>query len=250
MLRKSRFSVIIFSIVLFFCFCQTSYAATPIYLNKRKVLKKGLAKEKIFRYFPQKIIRTLTHHDSQEQITIDYRDANADVQLITLIFEDNVLTDWIINDRELIIQSYLEEFAGPDFKAYPNIYNAIVGALKKLPWDVFLKVTDRAHPVIFTEYHTSGMSRIANSSEYLNEEGSPPAFTKGIYILKLSSELEAAAEQLAVEGIILHELAHRALDHLQQEEYTRELEREANHVIMDWGYKEEFEKAKKYFGSQ
>ena len=160
---------------------------------------------------------------------------------------DNTITSWELNDRRELIREYLYEFAPQIFAdECPLIYQAITEVFLRLPEDVFLQLTDRSYPVVFVEYHHSGLGRLANSTDVWNLPMDPPTFTKGFYLVKLNLELNSVSDPSEIEAIIAHELAHRVLGHGSRE-YSLELEREANRLIKKWGFEEEFLKAKERF---
>jgi len=151
--------------------------------------------------------------------------------------------------RPELVQHYLNEFCSISFPMhYPKTYKAIQHVLNKIPDDVFLAVTERRRPILFTEYHTTGIGRFANSSEIFVLPDDVPAFQDGMTIIKLSAELESADSSQAIEGVIAHELAHRFLEHILKKTERCQREKEANHLIQDWGFAEEFELARKKFG--
>ena len=70
-----------------------------------------------------------------------------------------------------------------------------------------------------------------------------PAFQDGFYIIFLGSELNNAPNPKAIEGVILHEIAHDYLDHLKADKHSCEMEREANRLVQQWGYKPRISKS-------
>jgi len=146
---------------------------------------------------------------------------------------------------------YVDEFADGRFRvSYPKIYQALIDAFTKLPEDVFVEVTDRDRPMIFVLAITSGIARYANSTEFILREFDPPTFKDGFYIVVLGDELEGTADSKAIEGVVLHETAHRYLEHLRAEEFSCEMELETNRLVREWGFEGEYKKASGAFGSK
>jgi len=153
--------------------------------------------------------------------------------------------------KERLVKEYVDEFASGLFEnSYPQIYQALLNALNKLPDDVYTTVTDRRRPIIFLHSYSSGIARYANSTEFIVEKNDPPTFQDGFYIVILGDELNTAGDVQAIEGIILHETAHRYLEHLSTEELGCQMEREANRLVKQWGYEEEYLKASYTFGAK
>lgn len=149
------------------------------------------------------------------------------------------------------VEAYLDEFAASEFKnGYTNIYKALKNALTKLPEDVFKDVTSRESPVVFVNSITSGIARYAHSTEFYFHEGDPRAFQEGFYLMILGDELNNSNDIEAIEGVILHELAHDYLKHLRAPKHNCEMEREANRLVKTWGYAKEYEKASEVFGAK
>ncbi len=227
--------------------CLSSYAdektPTPV-LRKVKV---GMELKVFFKRYPKAKARTYRKEKTEEWLTFDYQKEH----LLTFYLKDNKVADWKLDDRQEVIREYLSEFCSQSFiQSYPKIYKAIQSALEKIPYEIFLSLTDRARPVLFTEYHTIGVGRFANSSEIMVFKDDAPSFTKGLTIIKLSTELEETDSAEDIEGVILHELAHRVLEHSQKEIRTCQREKEANQLVKTWGLEEEFLKAKARFGSK
>jgi hypothetical protein len=143
----------------------------------------------------------------------------------------------------------MREFVSGSLKYYPNIIQAIEDALNKLPDEVYEKVTHRARPIIFVNSISSGIARFAHSTQFVMEPGDPPTFTDGFYLIILGDELDGQ-NTAAIEGIILHETAHRYLDHLSRPASNCDMEREANRLIKSWGYEEEYKAASQSFGAK
>ncbi|MGE0267327.1 MAG: hypothetical protein AB7S78_02565 [Candidatus Omnitrophota bacterium] len=156
-----------------------------------------------------------------------------------------------LSERQKQVEAYLTEFAAAEFRAvYPRIYQALINALNKLPEEVFVDVTDRASPVIFINSITSGIARYANSKEFYFNDGDLPALQDGFYLVILGDELNNSEHVGAIEGVILHELAHDFLKHLRAPKHNCEMEREANRLVKSWGYAKEYEQASEAFGAK
>ncbi|MBP9855426.1 MAG: hypothetical protein KBD53_11220 [Candidatus Omnitrophica bacterium] len=155
------------------------------------------------------------------------------------------------SQRQEQVEAYLNEFSAGEFRGYyTNIYQALTNALNKLPDDVFQDVTDRKSPVVFINTITTGIARYANSKEFRFIGDEPPAFQEGFYLMVLGDELNDSNNIPAIEGIILHELAHDYLKHLRAPKHNCEMEREANRLVKAWGYTKEYEAASKEFGAK
>ncbi len=81
-------------------------------------------------------------------------------------------------------------------------------------------------------------------------EDDPLTFQNGFYLTTLSDELNDAPDPEAIEGILFHEMAHRYLEHLRAEEFSCEMEREANRLVKQWGFETEYQKASQTLGSK
>ncbi len=213
-------------------------------------IKVGMAQDELFKFFPKVTARCYRESDGQMWITFDYK-ANEELdEVITFHLKDKLLLTWQLNDREENVTEYLSEFAPFGWpQMYPNLFRALKNVLVKLPSEAFFIVTNRKHPVVFTEYHTSGVARFANTSGIVSFPDDPPAFGEGLCIVKFSSELNASDDISAIEGVIFHELAHVVLGHLSAGSYTLDMEKDANHLVKDWGFGKEYAKAKEKFGS-
>lgn len=153
--------------------------------------------------------------------------------------------------RQKQVEAYLDEFAAAEFKTvYPRIYQALQNALTKLPDEVFRDVTNRKSPVVFVNTISTGIARYAHSTEFYFKEGDRRAFHDGFYLMVLGDELNNTADVEAIEGVILHELAHDYLKHLRAPKHNCEMEREANRLVKNWGYAKEYEKASETFGAK
>ena len=151
-----------------------------------------------------------------------------------------------VDDRAQVVEKYLDEFCS--LQGFPVIYTAIENVLKKIPYEDFLKVTDRRRPVLFVEFYDSGTARFASSQEFIVSKGDKPCCQEGFTIIKLGLGLAQAKTSDAIEGVVAHELAHRILDHIRQGHTDCDAERAANALIKTWGFIKEFEEAGKMFG--
>lgn len=198
---------------------------------------------------------TLHSHRSQgdnQWMTFLNNTNHINTHFITVHFHNETALEWSINDRKEIVKEYLEEFASGNILGYYiNIRTALQSAMEKLPHDVFISITSRNRPTLFIDVYTTGIARYANALDFTMRENDPPTFQDGFYLIKLGDELEKAADPQAIEGIIFHEIAHRVLNHLHSErEDSCELEKEANRLVKQWGFQEEFSKASAIFGSK
>jgi hypothetical protein len=146
-------------------------------------------------------------------------------------------------DRSKRIEKHLHEFSAfpPDSK----IHTAISNVLAKMPYRDFLNVTDRHRPVIF--YDPAG-SPVASSLEFVVTKEDGPCCQQGFTIIKIGAKLQEAKDLHTIEGVIAHELAHRVLDHIKRGKVNCASEREANQLIMRWGFGKEFKSASKEMG--
>ncbi len=209
---------------------------------------RGISRDTLFTIFALTDERTYRVEGATEWITFNYRIADQ-VHLLTVVLTDNVVIGWKYDNRAEVIEEYVSEFCSQAILAsYPTIASAIRDVLLRLPFDIFLKVTDRARPMVFTEYHSDGAARYANSSDIYVLPADPPTFNTGIWLVKLNTILERPLDQAAVTGIVAHEIAHRVLEHSREDEYLETFERQANALICEWGFQEEFEKARTVFG--
>jgi len=153
--------------------------------------------------------------------------------------------------RQARAEEFLREFSSiTQDSIYPQIYQALLNSLAKLPEDVFTKVTDRAHPLIFVYTINTGIARYAHATEFTFQEGDLPAFMDGFYLIQLADELNNMQDVESIEGIILHEIAHAYLEHLRKAVHSCEMEKEANQLVISWGYDEEYRKAVEAFGAK
>jgi len=248
----------------FICFDKN--AILPVFAGEEWIdlfgVYRGMGQEEFVQYYPKENARTYRKADRKEWITFDYADDFAlgldfleklslsPYSMITFFFVDELLVSWSLNDREEITKEYLSEYCSQTFIQHiPKMYDAIKNCLNKLPDEVFYSVTDRACPILFTEYHYKGISRFASSSAIISSSDDVPSFENGFTIIKLSTELGDIGSVAAIEGVVFHEIAHHYLEH-SSDSYDREFERQANNLIKEWGYEEEFQAASDTFGSE
>ncbi len=210
----------------------------------------GLSRYELFTHFTKNQERTYRTEENEEWLTFDLPErSTGSADIVTFHLQNGIVAGLGLNDRNEVVKEYLSEFASKAFiQKYSKIYRAIENVLTVLPQEVFLAVTERDYPVLFTEYYYTGTGRIANSSDTIVFEYDPPTFTKGFWLIKLSAELEEAEDIGAIEGVVAHELAHRVLKH-SHESYSPEMEVKADSLVNKWGLDDELAKAKTIFGN-
>ena len=57
-----------------------------------------------------------------------------------------------------------------------------------------------------------------------------------------------AGQADAIAGVVAHEIAHRVLDHGMSDVRNSAVEREANRLVIEWGFENEFRMAQEQFG--
>ena len=227
------------------------YADDAAILLKKMGVRPGITQTQLEKKFPRATARTYRQENNQEWITFDLPPkVFPPIKLVTFHLMDNRVADWSLDDRQEVVREYLQEFCSQTIiTGHPKIFTAIKNVFEKIPTDVLLAVTKRSRPVFITEYHTRGIGRYASSSEIIATPDDIDSMQDGFTLLKLTTELEDAQEPRAIEGIVAHELAHRYLEHFKRKPYSCKFEKEANHLIQDWGFKEEFKLASQYFGA-
>ncbi len=247
---------VIFSIMhVALCDCSFSVAEEVNSKSDIKTMTSGMSRKKFLKLYPKAKARTYRTQDNEEWVTFNDPLARKNFSagtipnIVTFHLKDHKVVDWVLNHREEIVREYLGEFCSQAFlQGFPKIHAAIHNVLLKIPMEVFRSITDRSRPVLFTEYHTTGTGRFANSGEIISTPDDALAFQRGLTIVKLSTELEDADDEQAIEGVIFHELAHRYLEHARRPARTCEMEREANRLVKEWGFGNEYAKAKARFG--
>ena len=208
----------------------------------------GMPKDAFFVIHPKKTARTYRQEGLDEWLTFNVS-TEEEPGTVTFHLRDDKIQGWRLNDRVEVVREYLGEFCSQGIiQGMPGIHTAIQDVLERLPLKDFLNVTDRRRPVLFTEYYDSGTARFANTSEIIALADDAPAWEAGLTIIKLSSALNEADTPEPVKGVVAHELAHRVLDHSRKGPVTCKEEREANTLVGQWGFKEEFQQASKMFG--
>ena len=210
----------------------------------------GMAADEFAKMYPRDKARTYRQDGAGEWITFDERLEDASPGLLSVHILGGKVVEQKHNDRDELISEYLGEFCSQTFvRGMPKVYSAIRDVLLRIPFDALLNVTDRRRPVIFTEFYDSGTARFANSADISTEDDDAPCCTKGFTLMKLSTGLNEAGTQSAIEGIVAHELAHRVLEHFRKGGGSCKAERQANALVKQWGFEKEFGGAKKMFGS-
>ncbi len=148
--------------------------------------------------------------------------------------------------RAEAVDAYLAEFSAPSF-TNSNIGPAIRDVLMRIPEDALKTVMDRRRPVMFVDFYSSGTAQFASSAEVIVTRHDKPAFQEGMTLIKISDVLDGGTPE-AIKGIVVHEIAHRVLDHIRTGHVSCQAEREANRLIKSWGFVQEFEGASEEFG--
>ncbi|MBF0593577.1 MAG: hypothetical protein HQL22_01270 [Candidatus Omnitrophica bacterium] len=211
----------------------------------------GMSQRLFERIYPKKQARTYRGDGTDEWITFNEPLKGASAGMVTFHLHQGKVTAWRVNDRPEVIEEYMGEFCSPSFSSQggmPRMYAAISDVLLRIPLEAFLKVTDRRHPVLFTEVYDAGTARFANTAEIISSEDDAPAFQGGMAIIKLSTAFNEAATPAPIEGVIAHELAHRVLEHVRIVHKTCDLERQANALVKQWGFVDEYKQASLMFG--
>lgn len=210
----------------------------------------GTSMKKLLKIYPKVDARTYRKEGKEEWLTYNDPPEGEPRGTMTIHFKNGKLVEFMPDNREEVVKEYLGEYCSRTISEFnPTLYAGIKGALLKLPIKEFLMATDRKRPVLFTEYYPSGIARFATSSEIYSFPDDAPSFGDGLTIIKLNTELNDAGDVSAVEGIILHELAHKILEH-SKKPFSCQLERDANNQVKKWGYEKEFLAAKEKFGSK
>ncbi|HBR14395.1 MAG TPA: hypothetical protein DD723_02485 [Candidatus Omnitrophica bacterium] len=211
----------------------------------------GMPREEFLKSFPTDRARSLRRDGEEAWVTYTLRNEGRETGTVTFYFQKQKLLQWTIDDRDEVVREYMREFVSGGIRhVFPKTAAALERVLRALPEDVFLLVTDRAHPVIFVDHYTTGIARYAGSDEFVFEPDDPPAFGQGFYLIKVGDAMNDVSDPQAIEGVLLHEIAHRVLNHLQAGVLSCEQEREANRLVKRWGFEKKFAAAKKHFGSK
>jgi len=211
----------------------------------------GMPQGEFVKTYPKIKARTYRQSGREEWMTFNEPLTGKPHEVVSFHLQDGKIKNWRFNDRGEVITEYLGEFCSMAIaQGFPKIYDAIRDVLQRMPFEDFLKITDRRRPVLFTEFFDSGTAKFASSSEIISTEDDAPAFMEGVTIIKLSTGLNQASGPEAIEGVLAHELAHRVLDHVRKGRRTCQAEREANALIKQWGFGKEYEKASATFGQK
>ncbi len=228
-------------------FAQTPHENPP----KIRNIYVGMNKKLFAKFYPKARARTYRQKDNEEWLTFNHPLKTQNKDVVTFHVQNNKISGWQINNRQEVINEYLSEFSSVTFKtAFPVINEAIRDVLTRMPFEDFLKITDRRRPVLFTEFFDSGTAQFANSSEIISLPDDAPAFQDGLTIIKLSTALASKENKAAIRGVIAHEIAHRALEHVKNSKRTCAAEREANALIKQWGFVDEYTQASQAFGQK
>lgn len=226
-------------------FSQPQQENSPLIRN----VHAGMNKKAFTKIYPKTKARTYRETSDEEWITFNHPLKGEAHDIITFHIKNNKVNGWQLNNRGEVIDEYLGEFSSMAFKnAFPTIYAAIHDVLERIPYEDFLKISDRRRPILFTEVFDSGTAKFANSSEIISLPDDAPAFQDGLTIIKLSTGLNETQNQHAIEGVLAHEIAHRVLEHVRNGKRTCEAEREANAKIREWGFGKEYDEASQAFG--
>lgn len=240
--------------ILFSIFLLTATNGSAYHPNTEAILEnmsEVRTRERLIEVFEFTEMRSFRNVEGGVNITFNYRKDGKIVDTVTFYLEDNKVKRWIIDDRDEMAKQYLMEFASGILLSNHKAKTALKNALVKLPKDVFLDVTDRSRPIIFLDHYTKGIARFASSKEFRMRDEDPPTFSDGFYIIQIGSELiDKAQGTEGIEGVILHEIAHRVLEHLRQPASSCEFERDANRLVIKWGYEVEYKKASELFGAK
>lgn len=212
----------------------------------------GNSHQQLIKKFGKNNLRSYQIIGNNETMTFNYNQGDTP-GAVTFYLQENSLKEFEINDREEMAKEYLSEFAsGAILFNYPKVRTALLNALMKLPLDIYLNVTDRRRPIIFIDYYTGGIAQYAGSMEFTMRQTDPPTFDDGFYIIRLGDGLNDAQDTEAIEGIVLHEIMHRHLEHLKNVEgqHPCALEKEANQKLKELGFAGEYEKASDFFGAK
>jgi len=245
-MKYSSLTVILVVILSFIASLAT--AATLPQVNERLI---GISRSKLIKKFGEQNLRSYQTLEKETSMTFVIKDGTAQSP-VTFYLTNDVVKRWQVNDREEMAKQYMSEFAsGNILHNYPKVRTALLSALQKLPLDIYLTITDRRRPIIFLDYYTEGIAKYAGSMEFRMRETDPPTFEDGFYIIRLGDKLNGTENTEAIEGVILHEIMHRVLEHLRNDtEQPCEMEKQANQKLKDLGFEKEYSMAAAEFGSK
>ncbi|MBF0215358.1 MAG: hypothetical protein HQL30_00010 [Candidatus Omnitrophica bacterium] len=213
----------------------------------------GMTREELLGVYPEPDKLTYRTEPNKEWITFNNKEDSSPGEIITFRLVDGKVEGWDLDDRHEFIREYVGEFASGYYRNANSLTGkAILNVLTSLPWKDVLVLTNRKRPVVFVENHSDGPGRIANSTDMRSFKGDPPTCTEGLWIVKLSTELEGADSVDEIESIVAHEMAHYLLDNGMRVSAdpasTEKYEREAADLVEKWGFADEMKKARARFG--
>jgi hypothetical protein len=253
LLQKMAFKYILFSRLtgIAFCLFLSGSILTPPVLavtpDSSAVWqpKAGMSEQDLIGHFSKIMERTYRIQGGEEWITFEDHTAK-EIQLLTFYLRQGCVDAWSRDDRAEVAREYAGEFSSAALAISPKFSSAIRDVLARIPEDVFLFLTRRAHPVLFVEYYAGLNARLSTSSDIKVLHDDPPTFTDGMWLVRLDYDLERRAGADAIKAIVAHELAHRVLQEKKEEENGLiETEKSVNRLIQAWGFKKEFLEAKR-----
>ncbi len=153
------------------------------------------------------------------------------------------------DNRQALKEKYFREYVSSEVRpVYQKIHAALNNVLDVLPHDVFSFVTNPDLPVVFVTSTSDGIARFAHSRPFIKEGKAEQSFKNGFYLIVLGDELDGVDDIQAIEGVLLHEMAHPFLKHYKSNLSSCEQERQANQQVIAWGFKTQFQAAKSAFG--
>ncbi len=201
----------------------------------------SMDRDTLFENYPKDSRRTYRKDADKEWITFDHVLDDGQKCTITFALKNDEITGWRLDDREEVVKEYLGEFCSQKIiKDLPSLYDAIRDVFVRLPQKAFLRLTARSHPVVFAEVYSEGNGSLANTSNIVMLDDDPPTFTKGLYVIKLKTDLDEYP--VKAKAIVAHELAHAYLGHSGTHNSTNE-EKIANTLVFHWGFQEELKEA-------
>jgi hypothetical protein len=212
-----------------------------------------MTREELLSVYPEQDKLTYRLEPGKEWITFLDKEEGSPGEIITFRLVEGKVEGWGVDGRAEFIREYLGEFASGYYQNGNSLTRkAILNVLTSIPWKDVLVLTNRRRPVVFVENHSDGPGRIANSTDMRSFKGDPPTCTEGLWIVKLSTELEGAGSVDEIESIVAHEMAHYLLDNGRRISAdpagTGKYEREAAGLVEKWGFADEMQKARARFG--
>ena len=127
----------------------------------------GMSEKSFFRIYPRAKARTYRSLGEETWITFNEPRKGKPQGMITFHFNKEKLQDWSVNDRKEVVEEYLGEFCSQGIvQGDPKTHTAIKNVLEKIPQEVFLAVTQRTRPVLFTEFYDAGTARFASHATF------------------------------------------------------------------------------------